>query len=733
MKTNKKDLLVYFLYFILTLIFFFRFLDGAEIFGFKDLSRYFYPLRHLMVEQVRAGHWPLWNPYIFCGFPLLATLQIGFFYPLTMIHYFLPFDLAFNYYTILHYFLAASFMFMLMRHFKFSRTASFLSGLIFAFSGYLLSVSNMNTSLSSVIWLPLVIIFWDKVIRSRGLEVLGLIILLAIMFLGGEPTIIYVTGWLMLLYALIFYKDRLKNTGILILIFVIVALLVSAQLLPFLELILQSDRAQMANFELISMRSFPPREIINFILPFFFGNQLRPGNYTEYLLGRNIQDWLLSPYLGFFPLFFAVLAWLKPDKRTYFFSGAGLLALLLAFGKYTPLYPVIYKLLPGVSLIRYPVKYLFLTTFALAYLSGAGLEEFIRGEEGKLRKIGIILLVLIGALGVGCWGFTIFQGQIFNILRSHYPPKLPGFFVSELYQTYKFDLKSLLNLWFFMLAGGLILGLVIRQIISRRAAAFFFIGLIFIDLVSVNMPLSCPVSPQIYHEITPNLKILMTDKDLFRHFYSLEVEKVSRLVYGADFDQALLENKDRLTANRLVPHHLYDVNGYESVELANYRKFMMNLKDEVPYKYINRLNAKYVATEKPVSHPGLKLVRHAQYYYGELYLYQNRKVLPRAYAEGNSVKILEYQPEEVIIEARMKKPGKLFLADTYYPGWKAYIDERETKIVRSHELFREVALDKGAHTVRFTYDPWTFKMGMIISLLTAAVLLIFTVKLVYVK
>jgi uncharacterized membrane protein YfhO len=107
--------------------------------------------------------------------------------------------------------------------------------------------------------------------------------------------------------------------------------------------------------------------------------------------------------------------------------------------------------------------------------------------------------------------------------------------------------------------------------------------------------------------------------------------------------------------------------------------------------------------------------------------------LPRAYAEGNSVKILEYQPEEVIIEARMKKPGKLFLADTYYPGWKAYIDDRETKIVRSHELFREVALDKGAHTVRFTYDPWTFKLGMVISLLTAAVLLIFTVKMVYVK
>ena len=766
MKTNKKDLLVYFLYFILTLVFFFRFLDGAEIFGFKDLSRYFYPLRHLMVEQVKSGHWPLWNPYIFCGFPLLATLQIGFFYPLTVIHYFLPFDLAFNYYTILHYFLAASFMFMLMRHFKFSRTASFLSGLIFAFSGYLLSVSNMNTSLSSVIWLPLVILWWDRLLGNIGMKreeeggggigiigmkrekeggggksykiptspyssITSLIILLSLMFLGGEPTIIYVTGWLLLLYALIFYKDRLKNAGILILIFAAVALLVSAQLLPFLELILQSDRAQMANFELIAMRSFPPREIINFILPFFFGNQLRPGNYTEYLLGQNIQDWLLSPYLGFFALFFAALAWLKPDKRIFFFSGAGLLALLLAFGKYTPLYLVVYKLIPGVSLIRYPVKYLFLTTFSLSFLAGAGLEEFMK--ETGLRKIGFYISILLVGLGILCLGMQIFQDQIFNIMKSHYPPNLPGFFISELYQTYKFDIKSIFNLWSYMLAGGLVWWLFIRKVISSQAASIFYIGLIFIDLASVNMPLACPVSPEIYHETTPNLKILMKDKELFRYYYSREVEKVNRLVYGVDFDQALLENKDRLAANRLMPHHLYDVMGYESVELASYRRFLMGLEEEVPFKYINSLNAKYVATEKAVRHPSLRLVRHAGYYFGELYLYQNHKVLPRAYAPGGSAEILEYRPDEVIIRTRMKKPGGLLLADTYYPGWKAYINGRETKIVRSHELFREVALDRGAHTVRFTYDPWTFKAGLIISILTVALLMFFSVKTVQVR
>src|SRR3989339_1545006 len=105
MKISKQDILVFCAYLGLLLLFFQRFLSGREILAFKDLSRYFYPLRYLMVEQVMSGQLPLWNPYIFCGYPLLATLQIGFFYPLTLIYYLLPFGLAFNYYILLHYFL----------------------------------------------------------------------------------------------------------------------------------------------------------------------------------------------------------------------------------------------------------------------------------------------------------------------------------------------------------------------------------------------------------------------------------------------------------------------------------------------------------------------------------------------------------------------------------------------------------------------------------------------------
>src|SRR3989339_1620859 len=94
---HKKDALAYLGFLGLVIIFFYNFLDGSYLFGFKDLSRYFYPLRFLMVEQMKSGILPLWNPYIFCGYPLLATFQVGFFYPLSLLYYLLPFKLAFNY------------------------------------------------------------------------------------------------------------------------------------------------------------------------------------------------------------------------------------------------------------------------------------------------------------------------------------------------------------------------------------------------------------------------------------------------------------------------------------------------------------------------------------------------------------------------------------------------------------------------------------------------------------
>jgi len=283
---------------------------------------------------------------------------------------------------------------------------------------------------------------------------------------------------------------------------------------------------------------------------------------------------------------------------------------------------------------------------------------------------------------------------------------------------------------------------------------------VFFDLFSNNSALNAPSNPRVYHEITPNIKILMREAGISRYFYSREVEHHNRAVYGEDYEAGLVEAQDKLAASRLMPYKLYDAFGYESIELEEHMRFYLRFFETKSFKYrkiINMVNAGYLADLAPIKLSGLKLLNDKQYYFGRLYLYKNLEVLPRAYIVGSyglakrkdvlsaladkkydpkkfvvleedpkikggqaykEAKIKEYKPNEILIEAELIKPGLLILSDAYYPGWKAYVDGKESKIYRANYMFRSIVLDKGKHEVRFVYDPLSFKIGAFISLIT---------------
>jgi hypothetical protein len=59
----------------------------------------------------------------------------------------------------------------------------------------------------------------------------------------------------------------------------------------------------------------------------------------------------------------------------------------------------------------------------------------------------------------------------------------------------------------------------------------------------------------------------------------------------------------------------------------------------------------------------------------------------------------------------------LILSDTYYPGWKAFVNGKETKIYRADYTFRGISLNAGTHQVEFVYDPISFKLGAVATFL----------------
>jgi uncharacterized membrane protein YfhO len=90
----------------------------------------------------------------------------------------------------------------------------------------------------------------------------------------------------------------------------------------------------------------------------------------------------------------------------------------------------------------------------------------------------------------------------------------------------------------------------------------------------------------------------------------------------------------------------------------------------------------------------------------------------------NKVDYVNYNPNETVIDVQTDTPGLLFVSDTFYPGWKAYIDDKEEKIFRANYAFRAVEVPGGKHTVRFVYKPESFYKGLKISSATFVVLIL---------
>jgi hypothetical protein len=90
----------------------------------------------------------------------------------------------------------------------------------------------------------------------------------------------------------------------------------------------------------------------------------------------------------------------------------------------------------------------------------------------------------------------------------------------------------------------------------------------------------------------------------------------------------------------------------------------------------------------------------------------------RSNGPSNATVVIEhYAPHRVIIIAANDQPGYLVLTDTWFPGWTAHVDGRESPIERADYAFRAVRLEPGRHEVEFRYAPGSVRLGLALSVL----------------
>src|SRR3989339_2102898 len=196
----KKNILVVLFFIFLTLIFLPKIFLMSHLpitpgLGGSDITDLNYPYRHLLSQSIKKLEIPVWSNLIWCGYPLHAEGQGGFFYPLNILIFFLfPPDVGFNLSIIINFILCGLFSFLFFSEISLKKQTAIFSATIFSFSGFFFCHIQHLNMLNSVIWFPLIFYFFEKYFKTGKFKyIIFSGIALGIQILAGFPQFVYYT------------------------------------------------------------------------------------------------------------------------------------------------------------------------------------------------------------------------------------------------------------------------------------------------------------------------------------------------------------------------------------------------------------------------------------------------------------------------------------------------------------------------------------------------------------
>ena len=389
---------------LFVLLLYYPLLFTNRVLASGDALLYFYPYRDYVAAALRAGQLPFWNPYLFAGAPLLANPQAAVLYPLHWPLIWLPVTAQVYWSAALHTWLLAMGGYALLRAWGASAWAGLVTALVLAGSGFVGGLLGHINQLNAAAWLPWAALFlvlpppavgenqampwWPRLV-GRGI---GFGLATALMLLAGHTQSAYINlfglGLWCLAPILTWLWERFRarsrhpsvpvpasvrlsvHTVAPLLIYssgVLLALLLSAaQLLPTLELSQLGIRSSGLSYLDATSFSLKPWQLGWTLLPSYGLVSLQTvfdtPAYTEFVAYIGLTGLLLAGY-G---------AWRgRGPARTFGLLMVGL-GLLLALGRWNPLYFVLHQVVPGFDLFRVPARWLMLYTLGAAVLAGLG-------------------------------------------------------------------------------------------------------------------------------------------------------------------------------------------------------------------------------------------------------------------------------------------------------------------------------------------------------------------------
>jgi hypothetical protein len=330
-----------------------------------------YSAQRYLSDELRAGRLPFWTPYIFDGFPFLADVQVGAWYPLNW-----PFFLAgitpssLSGELLLHSLIACGGAYALSMRLVGRPAASVATAIFYALSGWFAAHSQHVGMSQAAAWLPWLVLLFDSIGQRLDLARLALAGLLgaALALPGHFQVALYaaagVSVWALLEAAIDRSATRAGRVAIgLAALGGWGACLAAIMILPGLELVGASVRTQL-DVRDVDLGYFHPGALLTLVQPDHYG--LLSGRYTG--PADRTQHYFYAGIL-LVPLALVGLRNLRATRA----------ALLLAVpfvwyatGPAAGLFRLVVRL-PGFNSVELPMHGWFLPALGLALLGGAGL------------------------------------------------------------------------------------------------------------------------------------------------------------------------------------------------------------------------------------------------------------------------------------------------------------------------------------------------------------------------
>ncbi|MDP2672575.1 MAG: hypothetical protein Q8O84_02070, partial [Nanoarchaeota archaeon] len=349
-----------------------------------DVLRQLYPWKTFSLSQIISIQVPLWNPYNFSGAPLFANFQSAVFYPLNFFYLFLNQITAWSLLVFLQPLLALIFTFFYARRIGISSLGSILSGIAFSFSSFMTVWLEYNTIGHVILWLPLALLAIENLKDQKTIfwTLVFIFSILSSLLAGHIQIFIYL---FLFLIAYVFFKIRQKKQfPFFLFLFIIPLGLGAIQLLPGMELLINSARSPHPYDFLVNKILLQPWQLIMLFVPDFFGN---PATRNYWINDTYVGD-ILS--IGLIPLLFAaVTIFNKKDFYIRFFWGA--VIVLLIFLTLNPLTLILYKV--NIPFISGSASNLaaFLFLFSLSILAGFGLDFWQKEKQTTRNYLRLFL------------------------------------------------------------------------------------------------------------------------------------------------------------------------------------------------------------------------------------------------------------------------------------------------------------------------------------------------------